>query len=141
MPKDTVVRMTTTAICGSGMHTYPSFLGVGDRVIIACIPDPGHLVAELEPLPGLYSLYDFSKDFGCLEGRQAEYVRISSFRAGDDMSTFGAGLLAAYLAILRGASKIYVIEHPRSQLDKAASIGAIPMGFNAYEKGVQPPKY
>lgn len=103
MPEDAVVRVTTAAICGSDLHTYHGLLGsrepgwvmgheaigvvvevgpatetfkVGDRVIIACIPDPGHLVAKPEPLPGMYSLYGFGKDFGGLEGCQAEYVRV-----------------------------------------------------------------
>lgn len=62
----------------------------------------------------------------------------SGFRAGDTVAVFGAGpvgLLAAYSAILRGASKVYVIDHVRSRLDKASSIGAIPIDFTAYGKG------
>lgn len=62
----------------------------------------------------------------------------SGFQAGDKVAVFGAGavgLLCAYSAILRGASKVYVIDHIKSRLDKAASIGAIPVDFTAYGKG------
>ncbi|KAI1410692.1 putative alcohol dehydrogenase [Hypoxylon sp. FL1857] len=62
----------------------------------------------------------------------------SGFRAADKVAVFGAGavgLLCAYSAILRGASKVYVIDHVRSRLDKAASIGATPIDFTAYGKG------
>lgn len=62
----------------------------------------------------------------------------SGFQAGDKVSVFGAGavgLLCAYSAILRGASRVYVIDHIKSRLDKSASIGAIPVDFTAYGKG------
>ncbi|KAI2619526.1 putative alcohol dehydrogenase [Hypomontagnella submonticulosa] len=201
MPEDAIVRVTTAAICGSDLHTYHGVLGsseppwvqgheaigiivevgpatetfkVGDRVIVICIPDSGHFVAEPVPLPGMYTIYGFGKQFGGLGGCQAEYVRVpfaddslvkipnnpsndlnylflsdvfatgwqcldfSGFRAGDNVAVFGAGavgLLCAYSAILRGASKVYVIDHVKSRLDKAASIGAIPIDFTAYGKG------
>ncbi|KAI1771121.1 putative alcohol dehydrogenase [Hypoxylon cercidicola] len=65
-------------------------------------------------------------------------VDFSGFKAGDKVAVFGAGavgLLCAYSAILRGASKVYVIDHVRSRLDKAASIGATPIDFTAHGKG------
>ncbi|KAK3291591.1 chaperonin 10-like protein [Chaetomium fimeti] len=56
------------------------------------------------------------------------------FQAGDAVAVFGAGpigLMCAYSAILRGASKVYAIDHVRDRLDKAASIGAIPIDFSS----------
>ena len=37
--------------------------------------------------------------------------------------------MCAYSAILRGASKVYVVDHLQNRLDKAKSIGAIPINF------------
>lgn len=59
-------------------------------------------------------------------------VTFSGFEQGDSVAVFGAGpvgLLAAYSAILRGASKVYSIDQVQSCLDLAASIGAIPINF------------
>ncbi|RYO99496.1 hypothetical protein DL764_006803 [Monosporascus ibericus] len=62
----------------------------------------------------------------------------SGFQTGEKVAVFGAGavgLLCAYSALIRGASKVYVIDHVKSRLDKAASIGANPIDFAAYGKG------
>lgn len=56
------------------------------------------------------------------------------FQAGDTVAVFGAGpvgLMCAYVALLRGASRVYSIDHVRDRLDKAASIGAIPIDFTS----------
>ncbi len=56
----------------------------------------------------------------------------SGFQPGDTVAVIGAGsvgLLAAYSAILRGASLVYVVDHVASRLAKAASIGAQPINF------------
>lgn len=54
----------------------------------------------------------------------------SGFEAGDTVAVFGAGpvgLLCAYTALLRGAARVYSVDHVKSRLEKAASIGAIPI--------------
>lgn len=59
-------------------------------------------------------------------------LSFSDFQPGDSVAIFGAGpvgLLAAYSAILRGASIVYSIDHIQTRLDKAKSIGAIPIDF------------
>jgi threonine dehydrogenase-like Zn-dependent dehydrogenase len=59
-------------------------------------------------------------------------VTFSGFKQGDTVAVFGAGpvgLLAAYSAILRGASRVYSVDRVQSRLDLAASIGAIPINF------------
>ncbi|VUC26793.1 unnamed protein product [Clonostachys rosea] len=56
----------------------------------------------------------------------------SNFEPGDTVAVFGAGpvgLLAAYSAFLRGASRVYSVDHVAQRLELAASIGAIPINF------------
>ncbi|KAL2669929.1 hypothetical protein Neosp_015095 [[Neocosmospora] mangrovei] len=57
---------------------------------------------------------------------------LANFEPGDTVAVFGAGpvgLLAAYSAILRGATKVYSVDYVQERLDLAASIGAIPINF------------
>jgi threonine dehydrogenase-like Zn-dependent dehydrogenase len=59
-------------------------------------------------------------------------LNCSFFVPGDSVAVFGAGpvgLLCAYSAILRGASKVFSVDYVPSRLEKAASIGAIPINF------------
>lgn len=95
---DAIVRVTSAAICGSDLHTYHGLLGsqkapwalgheaigvvvevgsamkdvkLGDRVIVACLPDPGHF--EEEPSLNLSAaLFGFGADFGDLGGCQGK---------------------------------------------------------------------
>ncbi|GAD92798.1 hypothetical protein SS1G_04306 [Paecilomyces variotii No. 5] len=65
-------------------------------------------------------------------------ITYSGFQPGDTVAVFGAGpvgLLAAYSAILRGASRVYSIDSVPMRLDRAASIGAIPISLNGTEGG------
>ncbi|GME26973.1 alcohol dehydrogenase [Neofusicoccum parvum] len=58
----------------------------------------------------------------------------ASFTPGDTVAVFGAGpvgLLAAYSAILRGATRVYSVDRVAARLARAASIGAIPIDFGA----------
>lgn len=43
------------------------------------------------------------------------------------------GLMAAYSAVLRGASRVYVVDRVKERLDAAAKIGAIPVSFEDSE--------
>ncbi|KAF2138399.1 uncharacterized protein K452DRAFT_290985 [Aplosporella prunicola CBS 121167] len=192
---DAIVRITTSAICGSDLHMYHglqgqdapwgmgheaigyiseignavSSLSVGDYVVIPDNPSTGHL--NMEP-PSFESNGIFGISGGV--GLQAEYARVpfaddslipvplthnttnatieqdyvttadifatgwqaiswSGFEPGDTVAVFGAGpvgLLAAYSAMLRGASRVYSIDRTPMRLERAASIGAIPINFN-----------
>ncbi|KAL2857353.1 hypothetical protein BJY01DRAFT_261982 [Aspergillus pseudoustus] len=65
-------------------------------------------------------------------------ITYSGFQPGDTVAVFGAGpvgLLAAYSAILRGASRVYVIDSVPMRLERAASIGAIPISLNGTTEG------
>jgi glutathione-independent formaldehyde dehydrogenase len=88
-------------------------------------------------------------DFNCLrlppdaEQKQADYVMLSDIwptgyhateladvASGDSVAVWGAGpvgLMAAYSALLRGASKVMVVDHQADRLKMAESIGAVPV--------------
>ncbi|KAK2743329.1 putative alcohol dehydrogenase [Colletotrichum kahawae] len=186
---DVVVRVTTSAVCGSDLHIYRGYMGgavpwtmgheavgyvseigdavssvsIGDYVIIPDTVSPDHL--EMEPTSKKYFGFGNSEmGLGGLQGMSSpvehvesatretanstiehDYLTVSDifatgwagidytgFQAGDSVAIFGAGpvgLLSAYSAILRGASKVYVVDHVEKRLELAASIGAIPVNF------------
>ncbi|KAK1656525.1 hypothetical protein BDP55DRAFT_688785, partial [Colletotrichum godetiae] len=123
-----------------------SSFAVGDYVIIPDTVSEDHM--EMEPRSKEY--FGFGNSEMGLGGLQAEYARrdyltvsdifatgwagidYTGFELGDSVAVFGAGpvgLLSAYSAILRGASKVYVVDHVKERLDLAASIGGIPINF------------
>ncbi|EON61157.1 hypothetical protein W97_00369 [Coniosporium apollinis CBS 100218] len=204
-PNDVLIRITTSAICGSDLHTYRGLLGsrnppwimghegvgivvqagqgvkslkAGDHVTVGCLISCGYcdnclrgrLTYCLTFNPQTpFDIIGYGDDFGPhLEGAQAQYIRIpfadstclklppgteheldyitlcdifptawhaldcSGFQPGDSVAVFGAGpvgLLCAYSAVLRGASKVYIVDYIEARLKKARSIGAIPINF------------
>ncbi|CZR60736.1 related to formaldehyde dehydrogenase [Phialocephala subalpina] len=59
---------------------------------------------------------------------------------GDSVVVFGAGpvgLLCAYSALLRGATRVYSVDHIPARLAKAKSIGAIPIDFSTSDPVAQ----
>ncbi|KAI0089765.1 hypothetical protein BDY19DRAFT_84361 [Irpex rosettiformis] len=55
-------------------------------------------------------------------------VELSGFKPGESVAVFGAGpvgLMAAYSAVLRGASDVYVVDRVSERLQKAKDIGCI----------------
>lgn len=64
----------------------------------------------------------------------------SGFEPGDSVVIFGAGsvgLSAAYSAIVRGASMVFSVDHVNARLEKAKSIGAVPIDFTKGEAAAQ----
>lgn len=63
-----------------------------------------------------------------------EYANeLAGVESGSTVAVFGAGpvgLLAAYCALLRGASEVYVVDQVPERLQKAAEIGATPIDFS-----------
>ncbi|KAI9900999.1 hypothetical protein N3K66_005261 [Trichothecium roseum] len=60
-------------------------------------------------------------------------VEISGFQAGETIAIFGAGpvgLMAAYSGVLRGASRVYVVDRVPERLKAAESIGCVPIDFS-----------
>ena len=54
---------------------------------------------------------------------------LSGFEAGDTVAVFGAGPVGQMVtlsAMIRGASKVYVVDRIDQRLDLAASVGVIP---------------
>ncbi|KAF7561570.1 hypothetical protein G7046_g2585 [Stylonectria norvegica] len=59
-------------------------------------------------------------------------VEISGFRPGESVAVFGAGpvgLMAAYSATLRGASRVFVVDRVAERLEAAEKIGCIAVDF------------
>ena len=60
-------------------------------------------------------------------------VELSGFRPGESVAVFGAGpvgLMAAYSAVLRGASKVYVVDRVSERLKAAEKIGCVLVDFS-----------
>jgi len=60
-------------------------------------------------------------------------TELAGVRPGSTVAVFGAGpvgLMAAYSALLRGASEVYVVDRVPERLQKAKEIGAIPIDFS-----------
>lgn len=71
-------------------------------------------------------------------------VELSGFRPGESIAVFGAGpvgLMAAYSAVLRGASEVYVVDRVPERLQKAKEIGAIPIDFSKGDPAEQIKKH
>ncbi|MFR9731111.1 glutathione-independent formaldehyde dehydrogenase [Saccharopolyspora sp. MS10] len=203
-PNDVIVRVTSTAICGSDLHMYegrtaaePGIvfghenLGIveelgdgvhglrrGDRVVmpfnVACgfcanctagntafclTVNPGFAggaygYVSMGPYPGGQAEYlrvPYA-DFNCLVlppdgSKEADYVlladifptgyhgcELAQVAPGETCAVYGAGpvgLMAAYSALLRGASRVYSVDRVPERLSKAEQIGAIPIDFSA----------
>ncbi|KAI0907584.1 hypothetical protein F4823DRAFT_602339 [Ustulina deusta] len=59
-------------------------------------------------------------------------VEISGFQSGESIAVFGAGpvgLMAAYSATLRGASRVFVVDRVPERLAAAEKIGCVPIDF------------
>jgi glutathione-independent formaldehyde dehydrogenase len=201
-PSDVIVRITSTAICGSDLHMYegrtaaePGIvfghenLGIveelgpgvtsirrGDRVVMPfnvacgfcknCVA--GYTGFCLTVNPGFAGGAYGYVAMGPYRGGQAEYLRVpfadfnctklppgtehetdfvlladifptgyhgcelAAVSPGETLAVYGGGpvgQMAAYSALLRGVSKVFVVDRVRERLDKAAEIGAIAIDF------------
>jgi len=201
-PNDVLVRVTSTAICGSDLHMYEgrtaaqsgivfghenlgvieetgsgvSSLKKGDRVVmpfnVACgfcknclagftgfclTVNPGFAggaygYVAMGPYTGGQAehLRVPYADFNCLklppgDRWETDFVlladifptgyhgcELAQVSPGESVAVYGAGpvgLMAAYSALLRGASKVFVVDRVPERLAKAEEIGAIPIDF------------
>ncbi|KAF4775053.1 alcohol dehydrogenase GroES-like domain-containing protein [Colletotrichum scovillei] len=146
---DAIVRITTSALCGSDLHVYRGYQGgappwnMGHEAI-GYISELGSAVSGLEV--GDYVIIPDTVNHGRLEMEPAGLdfygngAVITDGLQWDTVAVFGSGpvgLMAAYSATLRGASRVYVIDHVQARLDLAASIGAIPINFAASDPVAQ----
>lgn len=103
-PEDALVRITSSAICGSDLHIYHGLIGShdlphgvgheavgiieevgpavdffkpGDRVVVVCFAEDGRLVSKpsTQPLEGMVG-YGLGAEFGLEAGLQTEFVRV-----------------------------------------------------------------
>ncbi|NJQ00408.1 glutathione-independent formaldehyde dehydrogenase [Streptomyces zingiberis] len=201
-PTDVVIKVTTSAICGSDLHMYEGRTGaesgivfghenmgvvqetgpgvarvrVGDRVVlpfnVACgfcrnclAGKTGFCLTVNEGFAG--GAYGYVS-MGPYRGGQAEYLRVpfadfnclrlppgdeheddfalladifptgyhatelAGVAPGETVAVFGAGpvgLMAAYSALLRGASRVFVVDKQPDRLRLAERIGAVPVDF------------
>ncbi|KAI0167895.1 hypothetical protein BJ166DRAFT_496169 [Pestalotiopsis sp. NC0098] len=59
-------------------------------------------------------------------------IEISGFKSGESVAVFGAGpvgLMAAYSAVLRGASRVFVVDRVPERLEAAKKIDCVPIDF------------
>ncbi|MDX3076939.1 glutathione-independent formaldehyde dehydrogenase [Streptomyces sp. MI02-7b] len=201
-PNDVIVRVTSTAICGSDLHMYEgrtaaeagivfghenmgiieelgqgvTSLKKGDRVVmpfnVACgfckncsagftgfclTVNPGFAggaygYVAMGPWPGGQA--DYLRvpyaDFNCLKlpagtEHETDFVlladifptgyhgnELADVRPGESVAVYGGGpvgLMSAYSALIRGASKVFVVDRVTERLQKAEEMGAIPINF------------
>ena len=201
-PNDVIVRVTSTAICGSDLHMYEgrtaaepgivfghenlgvieecgagvTALKTGDRVVMPfnvacgfcknCVA--GYTGFCLTVNPGFAGGAYGYVAMGPWTGGQAEYLRVpyadfnclklpegtehesdfilladifptgyhgcqlAGVKPGESVAVYGGGpvgLMAAYSAMIRGASKVFVVDRVTERLQKAQEMGAIPVNF------------
>lgn len=201
-PTDVIVRITSTAICGSDLHMYEGRTAAQPGIVfghenLGIVADVGNAVASIEKGDRVVMPFNVACGFcrNCLagytgfcltvnpgfaggaygyvamgpyRGGQAEYLRVpyadfnclklpqgtehetdfimladifptgyhgcelAKVSPGETVSVYGAGpvgLMAAYSALLRGASKAFVVDRIPERLAKAKEIGAVPINF------------
>ena len=209
-PTDVVIKITTTAICGSDLHMYEGRTGAepgivfghenmgvvqevgpgvarlreGDRVVlpfnVACGFCKNCLAGKtgfcLTVNPGFAGGAYGYVSMGPYRGGQAEYLRVpfadfnclklppgeeheddfalladifptgyhatelAEVSPGETVAVFGAGpvgLMAAYSALLRGASQVFVVDRVPSRLRLAEQIGATPVDYSQADAAEQ----
>ncbi|KAK7032464.1 hypothetical protein VNI00_013022 [Paramarasmius palmivorus] len=121
-------------------HVNPGFAG-GAYGYVAMGPYPGGQAEYVRvPFADFNALKlppgtDHEEDFALLADifpTGWHGVQLSGFRPGESVAVFGAGpvgLMAAYSAVLRGASEVYVVDRVQERLDKAKEIGCTPIDF------------
>ncbi|MGH3098613.1 MAG: glutathione-independent formaldehyde dehydrogenase [Streptosporangiales bacterium] len=128
---------------GFCLTVNPSGFAGGAYGYVAMGPYPG---GQAEYLRVPYA------DFNCLRlppgtAHEADYAlladifptgyhgcELAGVSPGETVAVYGAGpvgLMAAYSALLRGASRVFSVDRVPERLDKARQIGAIPIDFSA----------
>ncbi|UED87171.1 glutathione-independent formaldehyde dehydrogenase [Streptomyces profundus] len=209
-PNDVVIRVTTSAICGSDLHMYEGRTGAESGIVfghenMGVVQEVGPGVARIKKGDRVVLPFNVGCGFckNCLAGKtgfcltvnegfaggaygyvsmgpyrggQAEYLRVpfadfncltlppgeeheddfalladifptgyhatelADVSPGETVSVFGAGpvgLMAAYSALLRGASKVFVVDRQADRLALAERIGAIPIDYSKADAAAQ----
>ncbi|UCM90402.1 glutathione-independent formaldehyde dehydrogenase [Streptomyces marincola] len=209
-PTDVVVRVTTTAICGSDLHMYEGRTAAEPGIVfghenMGVVEEAGPGVASVRPGDRVVMPFNVACGFckncqagntgfcltvndgfaggaygyvsmGPYRGGQAEYLRVpfadynclqlpkgeeheddfalladifptgyhatelAGVSPGETVCVFGAGpvgLMAAYSAFLRGASRVFVVDRQPDRLALAERIGAVPVDYTAADAAEQ----
>src|SRR5215211_7722791 len=81
-PKDIIVKVTSTGICGSDLHLYEllgPFMGEGDILghePMGVVQEVGSEVTEVRDRGMGAALFGYTKRYGEVPGGQAEYLRV-----------------------------------------------------------------
>jgi glutathione-independent formaldehyde dehydrogenase len=202
-PTDVLIKITTSAICGSDLHMYEGRTGAESGIVfghenMGIVQEVGSGVAKIKQGDRVVLPFNVACGFckNCLAGRtgfcltvnsgfaggaygyvsmgpyrggQAEYLRVpfadfnclvlpegdaheddfalladifptgyhatelAGVSPGESVAVFGAGpvgLMAAYSALLRGASRVFVVDKQPDRLQLAEDIGATPVDFS-----------
>ncbi|TDC73580.1 glutathione-independent formaldehyde dehydrogenase [Streptomyces hainanensis] len=205
-PTDAVIRITTSAICGSDLHMYEGRTGAEAGIVfghenMGIVEEVGSGVASVKKGDRVVLPFNVACGFcrNCQAGRtgfcltvnkgfaggaygyvsmgpyrggQAEYLRVpfadfnclqlpkgteheddfalladifpTGYHAtelaevgpGESVCVFGAGpvgLMAAYSALLRGASRVFVVDRQKDRLRLAEQIGATPIDYTRHD--------
>ncbi|KAI3553889.1 alcohol dehydrogenase GroES-like domain-containing protein [Colletotrichum abscissum] len=140
-----VVRFTTSALCGPDLHRYHGYMGGEPPCALRHEASMNLLLGQEIPFADMALISVPLTAETTNTSIEQDYLTVSDvfsigwivvtrsgFEPGDTVAVFGAGpvgLLAAYSAILRGASRVYSVDHVPVRLEKAASIGAMPINF------------
>uniref|UniRef100_A0AAU3H559 Glutathione-independent formaldehyde dehydrogenase n=1 Tax=Streptomyces sp. NBC_01401 TaxID=2903854 RepID=A0AAU3H559_9ACTN len=209
-PNDALVRITSTAICGSDLHMYEGRTAAEAGIVfghenMGIVEEVGPGVAGIKPGDRVSMPFNVACGFcrNCLAGRtafcltvnpgfaggaygyvamgpytggQAEYLRVpfadfnclrlppgteheddfamladifptgyhatelAQVSPGETVVVSGAGpvgLMAAYSAVLRGASKVFSVDKVPSRLALAEQIGAVPVDYSQVDAAEQ----
>jgi glutathione-independent formaldehyde dehydrogenase len=201
-PTDVLIKITTTAICGSDLHMYEGRTGAESGIVfghenmgvveevgagVASVKKGDRVVLPFNVACGFCKNCQQRKSAFCLTvnegfaggaygyvsmgpytGGQAEYLRVpfadynclqlpkgdeheddfalladifptgyhatelADVKPGESVVVFGAGpvgLMAAYSAVLKGASKVMCVDKVESRLKLAEDFGAVPINF------------
>ena len=202
-PTDVVIRVTTTAICGSDLHMYEGRTGAEAGIVfghenMGVVEEVGDGVASLRKGDRVSIPFNVACGFckNCLAGNtgfcltvnpgfgggaygyvsmgpyrggQAEHLRVpfadfnclklpegeehendfamladifptgyhaatmAQVSPGETVAVYGGGpvgQMAAYSSLLKGASRVFVVDRVPSRLDLASKIGAIPVDYS-----------
>ncbi|MDT0266389.1 glutathione-independent formaldehyde dehydrogenase [Streptomyces sp. DSM 44915] len=209
-PNDVVIRITTSAICGSDLHMYEGRTGAESGIVfghenMGVVEEVGPGVARIKKGDRVVLPFNVGCGFckNCLAGKtgfcltvnegfaggaygyvsmgpyrggQAEYLRVpfadfncltlppgeqheddfalladifptgyhatelAGVSPGETVCVFGAGpvgLMAAYSAQLRGASRVFVVDRQPDRLALAERIGAVPIDYSKADAAAQ----